>query len=456
MASILAQISMIDHQAESAVEMSDGLRQKLKLPLSLENVNIRLGRNSTSFPIVFISGEDFLLRFSLESAEKLLLFEQALQLNIRKSAKNQLILGPVIAVMTEAKWIEDQISFGSLHDFCRELAQYCERKGYCFYVFSLKDIDLTAAPLLMKGYAWDGTGWIKTQVPLPDVIHNRIHSRHKETKNLPNLTRALSAYAIPIFNHRYLNKWEVHEKLWENPHLRPFLPVTELLSAKAGLEDFLNEHEDFFIKPITGSQGKRIFRITHKEPFLHLSYTTFSDDFKQAYPSFNDLFQALYPRLHKESFILQKTICIKSFQNRPLDFRVLCHKDSANSWKVTSMIARVSGENQFVANLAQGGRIHPVGEILEQLYGYKKGLHFRKLLKELSLEICTHLEKLAEGLYGEFGIDLAIDEEERVWIIEANIKPSKNAEFQPGNTQIRPSAKAIIDYGLYLSRLHEE
>lgn len=455
MAGILAQISVIHHSAAS-IEMSEALRQRLKLPSSLKNVNIRLGRNSTSFSIVFISGEDFLLRFSPESAEKLTLFEQVLQLNIRKSAKNELILGPVIAVMTEAKWIENQLSFGSLHDFCRELAQYCEKKGYCFYVFSLKDMDFTGAHLSLKGYAREEGDWVKTKVPLPDVIHNRIHSRHKETKNLPNLIDALSAYSIPIFNHRYLNKWEVHEKLWENPHLRPFLPVTELLASKAGLEAFLKEHEDFFIKPIAGSQGKRIFRITHKEPFLHLSYTTFSDDFKHAYPTFHDLFQALYPRLRKETFILQKTIRIQSFQNRPLDFRVLCHKDPENSWKVSSMIARVSGENQFVANLAQGGTIHPVGEILEQLYGSKKGLHFRKLLKEVSLEICTHLERLAEGIYGELGIDLAIDEEERVWMIEANIKPSKNAEFQPGNTQIRPSAKAIIEYGLYLSCLYEE
>ena len=56
----------------------------------------------------------------------------------------------------------------------------------------------------------------------------------------------------------------------------------------------------------------------------------------------------------------------------------------------------------------------------------------------------------AEGLYGELGIDLAIDVHDQPWIIEVNTKPSKQTDMTSAPQTVRPSAKAIIEYCLTL------
>ncbi|MCD7034835.1 YheC/YheD family protein [Metabacillus sp. GX 13764] len=443
-------VSRTEQQEQNAIEISSSLHKRLRLQQAKNLIGVRLGRNSTASGFVIIDGEGLQLKLPPEKAMELVLPEEELALSILSISENQVVLGPVLAVLTEVRITDDQAAFGSIHDFCHELEAYCRKKGCFFYVLSSAGLTFGSGPL--SGYVLKENQWIKSAVPLPDVIYNRMHSRQKELKKLSSLT----ASSIPFFNRRFLNKWEVHERLWEIPHLRPYLPATEQLTTRTGLEAFLREHKDVFIKPVFGSQGKRIFRVSEKEQLYHLKYTTYSDEFKQSYHGFSELLQALYPRLRKEPFILQKTISIASFQSRPLDFRVLCHKGEDHGWKATSVIARVSGENQFVANLAQGGRLYPPGEVLEQLYGTKKGAQFKKLLKEISIEICEHLDLAAEGFYGEFGIDLAIDDSERLFMIEANVKPSKNGEYLPGITAVRPSAKAIVHYCLALSRLNEE
>jgi glutathione synthase/RimK-type ligase-like ATP-grasp enzyme len=83
---------------------------------------------------------------------------------------------------------------------------------------------------------------------------------------------------------------------------------------------------------------------------------------------------------------------------------------------------------------------------------YEKGelLHLRQHLKEIALEVANGIGMVSEGMYAELGIDLAIDQSGRPWIIEVNTKPSKNLDSAPCSSPIRPSAKAIILYCLYL------
>lgn len=72
-----------------------------------------------------------------------------------------------------------------------------------------------------------------------------------------------------------------------------------------------------------------------------------------------------------------------------------------------------------------------------------------KLMKELAIEACSLVTQMSDGIIGELGVDIGVDEEGKLWIIEINSKPSKN--FEAESNKIRPSAKALLEYCTFLS-----
>ncbi|MBM6617779.1 YheC/YheD family protein [Bacillus suaedaesalsae] len=356
-------------------------------------------------------------------------------------------LGIFIGLLTEVKETEYGVSFGSVHEFCVELATYCVKNETLFYVFSLKNYH---EPNL-KGYVWNGESWELHDVPWPHVVHNRIHSRKREqSTEYQQFTLYLKEKHIPFFNDHFLNKWESHQHLVQQDHLLAYLPHTELLLNFSTLDTFLQQHKSVYIKPIHGSQGRKIFRIEDNGKEYILDYTTFTGDIEKSYETTHDLFIAIRPRL-KGAFIIQQGIPLLRYENRILDFRFLCHLNTSNDWKVTSSVARISSPKEFVSNIARGGEIQKVQSVLRELLDPKQAITVGKVLHELAIEIASSIGQSEEGLFGEFGIDLALDENGKPWIIEVNTKPSKNMDASTPSTTIRPSARSVINYCLYLA-----
>jgi len=147
--------------------------------------------------------------------------------------------------------------------------------------------------------------------------------------------------------------------------------------------------------------------------------------------------------------LIQQTIPLLTWEDRHLDFRVLCHKNYQESWRVTSVVARVSAEEQFVSNVARGGQTMKPLKPLTSLFGKDIAIQQVALIKELALETANIVSQSAPGNYGEFGIDIGVDHDGKMWIIEVNSKPSKS--FEERDVKIRPSSKAIIEYSTALA-----
>lgn len=444
-------ISLHDSSQLNRCEMSHKLRKELGLSERLSSLKIKCGMHTELCPLVFINEDRFCLTIPTHIREKLHLPLHDFSIQCKMS-HHILHLGPTIAILTEINDKDDHVHFGTIHGFCEEMALLCEAKGILFYVFSLSGYSKDR----VTGYYFFQNKWHKTTIPFPDVVHNRIHSRKREHSNqFLFVTTDLIAKNIPYFNNRYLNKWEVHQILSAADHLLPYLPESKLLESRQDFEHMLSVKKDLFVKPIYGSLGKRIFRVKEMEDrSFHLDFTTFSGELTHEYESFIQLYKTLYPRLKKEQFLLQETIQLKKYKNRTLDFRILCHKKNYQAWSVSSAVARVSGSNQIVSNLARGGELLPLKNVLEEIFSKKEARNLRKILTELSLEIVQTLYTYAGGEYGEFGIDLAIDENGHPWILEVNTKPSKSNEDHT-NGKVRPSARGILNYCLFLTQFFD-
>ncbi|MGD6818039.1 YheC/YheD family protein [Metabacillus sp. 84] len=432
-----------------SIQISTGLLQKSGWSSYPRQTSLLIGRNSVAVRVVIINDKSIFLSLSksildASSLPDILFSGKSLHASMNQES---ISLGPVFAVLTGIKASDGKIALGNMEEYCKELAAYCKEKGGLFYLFSLNDWN--GKPL--KGWIYHDETWQRAPVPLPSAVHNRLHERRTEQNLLFTAAAAeFDQLGISYFNSRFLNKWEVHEWLEADPVLMPYIPASRKLGSKRDYEEYIKLYADFFIKPIYGSQGKKIFRIKETDSGYLLDDTS-SIGPPSAFNETEELFRHMHPRLSREPYMLQETIRIIHYRNKPMDFRMLCHKKGGHNWAVTSMTARVSSENSFVSNLYQGGAAYSVIKILNELYGERKGRSLRHMLSELSIEICLAVERAAAGCYGELGIDLTLDEDGRLWMIEINSKPSKSSEYVTGNVKVRPSAKAVADYGFYLS-----
>ena len=356
------------------------------------------------------------------------------------SKSHTLKLGPVIGLLTDFKInMMEEPYFRTIHLFCDELHRGIVEHGGFFYVFSYEKF-----PEI--GYYLEDGKWVQAKLPLPDVIYNRIHSRKLEHSTLyKQFRQSLDQFMIPFFNDRFLSKWEVHENLRGESQLYSYIPETSICSKEL-FYDFAQKYETIFLKPIHGSQGRNIIKVKKEENQYYTfqtSLSALSNHFTNRY-SLDEIYQQINPLLHHQIYIIQQGIAFITHESKTMDFRVLCHKNRNNQWIVTSTVARIAAETEFVSNLAKGGTIIRPLKALRACMSIKQSSDVLALIKELALETAEVISRHSEGITGELGIDIGVDQEGKPWLIEVNSKPSKN--FEDGLGKIRPSAKAIIQF----------
>ena len=347
----------------------------------------------------------------------------------------------IIAVLTEISEGEGvEPSFRTIHTFCEELNQLVTESGGFFYVFSLKDISKET----ISGFYFNGESWCKANLPYPDVVYNRIHSRWTEkSKNFTAFMEIAEEANIQVFNHRFLSKWEVHTWLIQRKNLHTYLPDTELFT-KTTLLKLLETYDDLYIKPLSGSQGRGIYWLINDGDRFNLAFSDKQGMNQLLLPSSQEILTKLPEKLGSKAHLIQQGIPLLKWEGKRLDFRVLCHRTGLDSWDITSVVARLSAENQFASNLALGGEQLRPQKILPLIFGKDTARSKLFLMKELALEAADCISENMNGLMVELGVDIGIDSEGNLWIIEVNSKPSKN--LGEPTRGIRPSAKAIIHY----------
>ncbi|UAC48956.1 YheC/YheD family protein [Bacillus aquiflavi] len=434
------------HDHSYFIRLSTALFHKWKLSEN-DLLHLIVEKASVRVSVASFESEENMIEIPNNLLAKLFLPARTICLGAKFiAAEKTVYFGPIITLLTEINEELDQVHFYTVHDFCYELHKYASKLNCFFYVCSLQNITNRT----LNGYFYENEKWHNSCLPIPNVVYNRIHSRRRElSKMFCSFQAQLKNYNIPFFNYKFLSKWEVHKQLMIEKKLHRFLPETNILT-KGNFTKKITCYDLLFIKPLHGSQGKDIVRIKKKGNNLAVQLSTTSvEENEQSFKDIEHFYQYFTSQLKKQAYIVQQGIYLITANNRPLDFRLLCQKRNMHTWTVTSIVARLSANHQFVSNISQGGEIVKPFSVLLTHFHFHKALQIFSHMKELAIEAASVMSNQHEGVIGELGIDIGVDINGGLWMIEINSKPSKKYPNHKAN--IRPSAKGIINYAKVLA-----
>ena len=108
------------------------------------------------------------------------------------------------------------------------------------------------------------------------------------------------------------------------------------------------------------------------------------------------------------------------------DFRLHVQKNGEGKWVITTMYPRVAPSGSIIPNINNGGFTNYLDPFL-QLDFQEQAFDIKRLLGHFALSLAQHLDEIQMVKFGEvideIGIDVGLDENQKIWVYEVNWRP---------------------------------
>lgn len=213
------------------------------------------------------------------------------------------------------------------------------------------------------------------------------------------------------------NKWNRHLALARDRALLRRIPESSLLT-KHSVRRFLTRYKTVFVKPVRGSYGNYILRVTREANGYKMQQERRVMRVRR-----NQAQPAILRHTRGRPFMLQKGVNLIKINGKPVDYRLLLLRPD-KQWVVMGIMGKVAAGNLIVTNYTHGGKPIQLGASLKQV-GWSQS-DIARIRKNIRL-----LGKRAARVFNRryphcrrLGIDIAIDSSKNLWIIEVNTNPS--------------------------------
>lgn len=214
------------------------------------------------------------------------------------------------------------------------------------------------------------------------------------------------------------SKWRKTQAIITNAELRSHVPHTRQLS-KESLRAMLARYGMVYIKPDKGSHGIGVGRVQQKGG----QYCWQEGMRKRCFASYGELYNAI--RLStKGKYLVQKGIVLLTYNKRPFDIRVMVQQSPRQAWEATGVIGRVASPGKVVTNYHSGGKLKEVETLLagKGMASSEAQRHYVGKLRKLGLKTAYTMKSHFPGVK-EIGVDVAMDQGLKPWILEVNTSP---------------------------------
>ncbi|WP_138496559.1 YheC/YheD family protein [Paenibacillus pinistramenti] len=294
----------------------------------------------------------------------------------------------------------------------RRIQALCEEAGrqeVQLIFFNEEGIDLEHHTI--TGKVPSGEDWLDAQLPFPASVMN-IRPWGPRKRSFKEL---VFRKKVPFTAFLIGDKWEMTRRLAHSPKVRDYLVPTVVLENLDIVDDFLDKYEKVVIKPASGSRGAGVQGLTRSGKRYLLQ-----KDSEELHFDRKGLIE--YLTKLKKSYLIQPYIRCLTPEGAPFDFRILVQRNGQGEWTVPVIYPRIGESGTITSNVSVGGRTELLEAFLARVlpegrYSIPKQLH------DLGLVIAEEVNSYYDFPINELGIDLAIDDQNRIWFYEANTCP---------------------------------
>ena len=306
--------------------------------------------------------------------------------------------------------------------------------GVDFIYFSYRSVDFSSKKI--NAWIFKDGNWIQQNVHFPDSIINR---GAPQTKEQSIILQGLKK-TIPFTSHSIGSKMKVYKKIKEGRLFANYLIPTLSVSHFEKVLPFMKKYTRTVIKPNSGNKARSIYFITLLEDDkVHCASGL--DETIYSLQEFKEFFIKL---VSKEKYLIQPFIESKTKAGLTYDFRLHVQKNEVGKWVTNLIYPRISGNQKLTSNISSGGYRGELIPFLMEEFG-EQYFDVKQLLEHFALSFVTHFDTLyPHRSFDELGIDVAIDQNHRIYIFEVNWRPgSKHREFTVANN--------LVKYAKYLA-----
>ncbi|MBD2848261.1 YheC/YheD family protein [Paenibacillus sp. IB182496] len=439
-------------QGKKAVYLSRPLIKQLRLT-GKKSVQLKLGKEvvTTAVRPIKRAGYHMYLPSGLRQSIRI---PKSGHVYVSNSGEDEVQLGPLIGVLTDAGLRSTGMPFGSRTGFIKQLLRLGANKAYMF-AFTPRDIDWQAERVY--GYFLNGDGsWYRRSVPLPDVVYNRLPSRKAETTtSITSLRERFIRKKIPFFNWSFFNKSDVYHLLDGDVEAARHMPESVSNPNSEKMKEMLEKHQFLYYKPTAGSLGNGIYRLTyHPKRGYFARYRRSGSNVLLRFNTFASLSRMLNARHGRglRRYVVQQGVRLIEIDGCPIDFRFHMHKNGKNEWVPVGIGAKKAGRGSVTTHIRNGGSLMTPEHALRRTFGDKAD-EVLLYAKKVAIKLSEAIERNYSHMLGELGLDIGIDKEGEVYMFEANAKPGRSIFKHPAlKEQGRASLAYILEHCLYLSR----
>jgi glutathione synthase/RimK-type ligase-like ATP-grasp enzyme len=293
-------------------------------------------------------------------------------------------------------------------------------------VFTPEDIHPNNKLVAAIHYDFAKEKWSRSWEEIPELIYDRC--RYQKNYRFPLLRKFRAAFPqLKYLNRPIGHKWTVHQSLYNNQNIRPFLPETIRFHKPADLIHFLQKYNITYLKPSDGTGGRGILRIQRLVNQLYLIQGR--DRSRHIITPRKMRAEQIAASFHswgfKDHYIIQQGIPLALPDGRVHDYRLLIQKNGIGEWEVTGCAGRIGPKRSITSNLHGGGSAMSTNQLLQSRFSSSEKIaKIRNSMEELSHMVAIHLEK-NYGRLCELALDIAVSPVGQVWLLEVNPKPAR-------------------------------
>lgn len=315
-------------------------------------------------------------------------------------------------------------------------------------------LDVNSSGTTVKGWIYDSSQkkWKRKTCPMPPLVYDRCRYKGKENYAILKAFRSKHKH-IQYMAKPLTNKLEMHRLLMEQPEIAPHLPATAGYSGPGQVLQYTGKYDMVYLKPKNSTGGRGILRIEKKGNHMYELQGRKQD---RTILKVQRIGKKLLPKKLRqlqinENYIIQQGINLRLPGGRVHDYRLLLQKNKKGEWEVTGCAGRIGPTHSITSNLHGGGMAVPMEKLLlTRLQSLREINRIKHNMSRISTQVAIFLE----GRFGticELGIDLAVDERGKVWLLEVNPKPSREVFRKIGDMDTyRKAITNPLEFAIWL------